>query len=293
MSVFQPFAFIAGQAVAPPGGFDPTLGGTVNPEYWWDLQDAAYLTLSGTNVDGATNRGSQGVSGDLAMTYSAVQPAYITDVLGKPSVQFYSSARLGNPATLIPHGTNCTVFIAFNPDNSGGSSQCVFGHEGYTYSGNFAQIQRGTINKGTSTAQEWWFNGVNYPYGVGYTTTAPSLDTMTRPVLSNSTRLWIRAGNENFSSMFNNMTTLIATREWSGDSVTVQNAINTATMGNTAISLMSTSTAPDEGTAIGQAGRASLNRDPYYGGVYQVVVYLQKLSQAQITELYNGWIAGF
>ena len=72
----------------------------------------------------------------------------------------------------------------------------------------------------------------------------------------------------------------------------VSNATDTDLMWNVGTTIFTPSTAPSEGTAIGNAGREAI-RDAYRGNVYQVVVYFQELTQPQITQLYNGWIADF
>lgn len=292
MSIFQPFAFMAGQSTTP-AGFDPTLGGTVNPEYWWDLQNSDYLTLSSGNITAAINRGSEGAAGDLTTSHGTL--GFTTDSLGKLQATFTGTQRLGKTTTLIPYFTNCTTFIAYNPKNLGGSSQQVFAHEGWTFGSAFPEIERSSINKGTSSTIVFDFNGTVYPYGTAYTTTPASTDIGSRPVLQNSTdRFWLRQGYDNYSStMFDNANVAISTRSWSGSNTcTVSAAINSSTTTSTLSTSWLNSTSPDEGTAIGNAGRNSI-RDPYYGGVYTAIIYLQKLTDPQIAALYNSWVDNF
>ena len=298
--IIQPFAFRAGQEAAPTG-WDPTLGGTVTPDYWWDLQDSSAMTLSGTDLLGLSNKGSQ-TDGDLASTTTAAYPQYTTDPDGKISVQFTGQQRLGSPLTLIPHLADCTVFVAFYPVFTGtfpSKTQIVFGHEGYTYSGNFATILNYDINKTTSNTQQYIYDDTVYGYGTAATMLENSVVTMTRPRPETFLQLWTIAGTQNLSDgeLFGSMHTQLSTRETldaGTKDIRVSNAFDTATMGNIGETRFQDSTAPEEGTAIGQAGRPSqIGRDGFTGYVYQVVVYLQKLSQAQITQLYDGWIADF
>jgi hypothetical protein len=293
-----PFAFMAGQAT--PGGWDPTLGGTVTPDYWWDLQDSSTMTLSGANVLGISSKGSQ-TDGDLTSTINnGTLPIFGTDGLGKQSVRFQAGQRLGSPLTLIPHQQNCTVFVAFTPTDEvlPNSYQVVFGHEGYTYSGNFGAIGRTISTKTGSNTQQYIYNNVTEGYGVAAAIDPVSITVETRPRPESTTALWTRSGVEGITTgnFYDQMHTQIATRNYfnpgTPNEVRVSNATNTDLMWNVGTTIFTPSTAPDEGTAIGNAGRPSV-RDAYRGNVYQVVVYFQELTQPQITQLYNGWIADF
>ena len=299
--IIQPFAFLAGQAApTPPTGWDPTLGGTVTPDYWWDLQDSSTMTLSGTDVISMTSKGSQ-TDGDLdSSVNNGTLPQFVTDGLGKQSVRFQAGQRLGSPLTLIPHRQNCTVFVAFTPTDEilPNSYQIVFGHEGYTYSGNFAALARTTATKAGSNTQQYIYNNVTEGYGVAAAVDAISINVETRPRPESTTALWTRSGVEGIASgnFYDQMHTQVATRNYFNPSepneVRVSNATDTDTMWNVGTTIFTPSTAPSDGTAIGNAGRTSV-RDAYRGNVYQVVVYFQELSQAQITQLYDGWIADF
>jgi len=285
MSIFQPFAFQQGPSAG--GGWDPTLGGTVTPDYWWDLQDSSpsNMVLTGTSIDTLYNKGSQ-VNGTL--TSSLTKPTFGLDSLGKNAGNFVSG-RLGSLDTLIPHLQNCTVFVAFNPTNGGSNTQHVFEHQGYTYTGAFASLGRTTPIKGTSTTQQYILNNVLIPYGTYATIPPYSSVTDTRPRPESATALWTRAGVDSLTAgeMYNTMHTQISTRDYYSpgtNMVEVQMNFDTDTMGLAAQTNFTPSTNPPNGTKIG---------DGYFGAVYTVVVYFQKLTQPQITQLYDGWNSSF
>ena len=50
--MFVPVGFFAPSAA----GFDPTLGGTLSVAYHWDFTDSSTMTLSGTDLDGITDK---------------------------------------------------------------------------------------------------------------------------------------------------------------------------------------------------------------------------------------------
>ncbi len=55
--IFTPFAFMGGAPAA--AGFDPTVGGTLTPYYWFDFTDSATMAFnSGVNIDTITSKGS-------------------------------------------------------------------------------------------------------------------------------------------------------------------------------------------------------------------------------------------
>jgi len=304
MSIFQPFAFQQGPSAAG-GGWDPTLGGTVTPDYWWDLQDSSpsNMEIINTNqINKLYNKGSQ-TNGTLTSSLGGnpafLLPTFGLDSLGKNAGNFVSG-RLGSYDTLIPHLQNCTVFVAFNPTNGGGSTQQIFCHEGYTYSGGFSTVQRTLISKLANQPYQWitfLVNNVLYPVGTYGEFLIYSAITDTRGRPESATTPWIRAGVDELSEaqMYSTMHTQISTRDYYSpgtNMVEVQMAFDTPTMGTAVQNDFTPSTNPDEGTAIGQGGRPQ-KRDPYLGAVYTVVVYFQKLTQPQITQLYNGWNSSF
>jgi len=285
MSIFQPFAFQQGPASAG-GGWDPTLGGIITPAYWWDLQDSSpsNMVLTGTSIDTLYNKGSQ-TNGTLTSNYT--KPTFGLDSLGKNAGNFVGGT-LGSSLTLIPHLQNCTVFVAFNPTNGGSSEQYVFAHEGYTFQGSFATLLRYTSSKTEFDNEQYVINNVLYPEGTAATIPPYSSVTDTRPLAQYYPAVWTRAGVAGLTAeqMYGTMHTQISTRDWGlivPNSVTVQMAFDTNTMGlaaHTDFPLAVTS----NGTSI-QYG--------YFGAVYTVVVYFQKLTQSQITQLYNGWNFSF
>ena len=50
--MFTPIGFFAPQVT----GFDPTLGGTLTPAYWWDFTDSSTMTLTSTTVNTITDK---------------------------------------------------------------------------------------------------------------------------------------------------------------------------------------------------------------------------------------------
>ena len=295
--ITAPFAFLQGQAApTPPAGWDPTLGGTVTPDYWWDLQNSAYMNLSGTQVNSVQNRGGQPGGEMTVTTYSGNVPHLQDDGSGRNEVYCSGNQRIGNLNTLIPHLVDCTVFVAARPVKPTLTQMVAFGHEGYTYSGNFAQVNRTTFSKTSANTQQYVIDGVVYGYGTSATFAPNSVQTQTRPRPESTTALWTIYGNGGIADVdiYGLPFVQISTREYTGvgNYVNVSSAFNSATMGIEVSTQFTPSTAPSQGTAIANQGRnAQLN--PWKGGIYTVVVYLQKLSQAQITQLYNGWIADF
>ena len=76
MGLTKPFAFMGGPSG--PVGFDPTLGGAIQPAHWYDFTDDSTMTFSGSNfITEITSKGT--ISGSLAKgtgtKYSA--PYYI------------------------------------------------------------------------------------------------------------------------------------------------------------------------------------------------------------------------
>lgn len=284
-------------AAAVAAGFDPTLGGTITPNYWWDCQDSSQLSLTGTDVNSMTSKGSE-TDGAMTTTTNGTKPQFTTDSDGNNAILFTRAQqqRLGTGLTLIPWGQNITVFLAIKPVLSGISNDCPFGHEGYTYNGNFGNIRTQDRTKSAGNTQVMLDNGTLYDYGTAGNIPANSCFNDSRPVVQDTTgKYWVMAGTGGLTNaeMFNVGHTMISSRSWSSNNCTVKNAFDSNSMINSYTTEWLDSGNPTDGTAIGQAGRTNLNRSPYNGYVYQVVVYFTVLTSTQITDLRTSWLDNF
>ncbi len=285
------------QSGAAPAGFDPTLGGTITPNYWWDLQDQTQFSLSGTDVNSMTSKGSA-TNGTMTTTTNGTKPQFTTDPSGNDGVLFSSAQqqRLGTNLVLIPWQQNVTVFIACHPIKKSSGLMCPFGHEGYTYSGNLAQFAQVDRTKASFNTQVFFNNNILYDYGSAGIIPKNGVWTDSRPLSQSSTgRYWVFQGYGGYTDaqMWGLMHTMVASRSWNGNDCTVENAFDSNNMINNYTTEWNPSTQPQDGTAIGQSGRPTLNRNPFNGYVYQVVVYYTVLSSAQITALRTSWLNNY
>lgn len=88
--IVQPFGFLQGAA----GGgavFDPTLGGTISPYFWYDFTDSSTMTFSsGNNITAIASKGSN--TGDIAQgTGTKYTTSWIAPTWEGDYTQFYGN----------------------------------------------------------------------------------------------------------------------------------------------------------------------------------------------------------
>lgn len=183
-----PFAFMAGEAAA--GAFDPTLGGSLTPYFWYDFTDSTTMTFSsGTDLDSITSKGTN--TGTLAK--GTASPKYTTNwnapqfdgtnlythfrgttgTLGATNSSLARRYGTGNYANDLggQENVNNTLVMFFQPD---------FASLGTAGTYNFRQVVswKVPLNPTSSQAEEWspvaMTNGTSYTGTTYYMNNSPS-----------------------------------------------------------------------------------------------------------------------
>lgn len=117
--IILPFGFLAGAAGGGPA-FDPTLGGTLSPYFWYDFTDSSTMTFSsGNNIEAIASKGTntgdlaKGGSGFAKYTTNWIAPTWEGDY-----TQFYGNSG----GTLY----NSSLSRAYSSDGTQGNNDYPF-----------------------------------------------------------------------------------------------------------------------------------------------------------------------
>ncbi len=162
--IVKPFGFFGAG-----GDFDPTLGGTISPYFWYDFTDSDTMTLSGTDVVDIASKGSN--TGTLAKGTAASKytTAYIAPTYNGTYTQFNGATAGGSRNSCLSRrygtgtpsadgdfgqDTNNTSFFFIKPN---------WNQSSYTW---VASWKGGTVTAG-SQPEEWGMcmlsDGTGYP----------------------------------------------------------------------------------------------------------------------------------
>jgi len=181
-----PFGFLASQAAA---GFDPTLGGALEPAHWYDFTDSATMTFSGSKIIEMTSKGT--ISGSIAKgtgtKYTAVGrwigPEY--DAVNK--VTTFSGSLTTHSGLARQYGSSPTYDLGFASGSQ--YTTVAFIEPNWDMGANlsWAISNKGNGSTGLPEEDSWCIIGnVNYAGNINYTTDAVNnvLNTVGRHRLS-------------------------------------------------------------------------------------------------------------
>ena len=265
--MFTPIGYFAPQGA---GGFDPTLGGTLTVNHWYDFTDSTTMTfgsgrvtaindkVGSYNVTNAHNSGPtfiDAATGTYFNGQTLYQTSTIPDTMGK------------NDATYL---TICTRTAAFT------NLMRVWGFESY-FGGsprgrqdfqpmvlsNFGLWSRTESDSGQGGSDYMWVHDWdNVDYASGFYN--------------------VDSTNEQFFSI---------TSEWFGNSNIFESSVNGSSYGNSK-GISHAGAGGSDYFEIGARGSSNgLHQNAFYGNLKHCIVYNGKLSSTNISDIYTAWQA--
>lgn len=249
--------------------FDPTLGGTLTVNHWYDLTDSTTMTFSGANVTAISDKVG---SYNITNAYNS-GPTFIDAATGTS----FNNQTLYSTAT-IPYsmGQSSTTYLTIATRTAAFTNlmrvwgfECTFA--GSTPQGrndfqpmvlsNFTLWSRSESDSGQGGSDYMWghdWDSVDYASGF---TNVVSTD-------------------EQFFSLAS---------AWSGNTNTFTTSVNGAAYTNSKSDAAST-TGGGEYFEIGARGSSNgLHQNPFYGNIKHCIVYNGILTNQNIADLYTAW----
>ena len=254
-----------------PTGFDPTLGGTLTVNHWWDFTDSSTMVLSGTNVTSISDK--QG-SYDVTTAWNS-GPEFVDAATGTTFNNSGLSSTTTPPSTLAAGNGNTpdlTWVVIFKPNSSatvlnrvvGINTNGSYGLNDYQPSAfhnsvNVWSPTQNTNNGGSGGAYFMTHDWDGADYASGYQ--------------------GITLTNEHFWS----------TRTyWSGTTNTLDVSYNGLGYGGAKSDVYGNAGVRDE-FVFGARDISGGYQNPFYGDMKHVIVYNGKLTDANISDLYTAW----
>jgi hypothetical protein len=275
--MFIPFGFNQGFKGGS-SGFDPTLGGVLNPAHWWDMTDSSNITESGGTVTGIGDKGTlnpEDVSISNGWTFYNTGPTFTgNSIFFNDNVIYkYSSTW---PGDMTSQYAPSTWVMIGSVDNSAVGS--------FSFTGNrvgYPMLHQGILTKGTSPLRggQGWNNNNgatanNLPnIFESYNKDArTSYDSFYSDVDIFSENMYASYQYKNGSSHY--IETSLNGLPFGGQSPTKN--ISTSTTGNIAIA----------GSGV-EVTFSRFSNYAFHGEISHIVVYYnQKLSNASLSALY-------
>jgi len=262
--MFTPIGYFAAAA---PTAFDPSLGGTLTVNHWWDFTDSSTMTLSGTNITSISDKqGSYNVT-----TAWNSGPTFVDEATGARFDNAGLSETSALPSTLAAGATapDLTWVIISTPDVTGNLMRLV----GIRSTGTYG---RDDFQPMTTAGSKLWGAVINSNNGGSgaYYVVAHDWD------------------GSDYASGYQGVTLGVEQvwslrTYWSGTTNTFDVSLDGRAYGG-AKSDTNGNTGPSDGLTFGARFHTAY-QNPYYGYMKHVLVYNGQLSDANISDIYTAW----
>lgn len=311
--MYQPFAFMASAAGGAP--FDPTLGGTITPYFWYDFTDSSQMTLSGTDLTAIASKGSntntiaKGSSG-AKYTTNYIAPEFKTDYVtfkgtftggayyNSALARRYGTGTSGDDAGFGINNSN-TLLLFFKPYwvNTPSLWARTVSWKGYNVTAGNTQPEEWTpvVISDNASYPGVAYYAANSPASRVYSIQSHGLSSVSVPVNANQTGIWSYSGASNVTGGILDNYHCTVVRQTSGGSYGVSDLVagrNTTDITTAFPGPRNGSSSNFEGLTLG--GR-SLTSDTFggYFDIRHLLCYDSALTDQQIEDIISGYKASY